>query len=96
MSHRALGMDERLIARLESLGIAGAYDLVRRHRDEASETLESGPVTDALVETLLDMATLWEREHPIREALEHLVISALCLGYRIGTEEREAGHACSR
>jgi hypothetical protein len=50
-------------------------------------------VTQALIETLLDMATLWQREHPIKEALEHLVINALCLGYRIGIEEGPEAHA---
>ena len=94
MTHPVIGgMDERLVARLESLGIVGAYDLVRRHRDEASEALEvpDDGVTQALIETLLDMATLWQREHPIKEALEHLVINALCLGYRIGTEQAQEG-----
>jgi len=93
MSRRALEMDERLVARLEGMGIAGAHDLLRRHRDDASDALETGPVTDALIGALLDMATLWQREHPVKDTLEHLVVSALCLGYRIGTEEREAPHA---
>ena len=87
------GLDEKLIARLERLGITGAFDLVKRHRDEASDALESGPVTDALIETLLDMATLWNQGHPVKEALEHLVVSCLCLGYRIGVEETEARHS---
>jgi len=93
MSQRAVGRDESLIARLESLGIAGAYNLLRRHRDAASDALEGGPVTDALIDTLLDMATLFQQGHPVKEALEHLVISSLCLGYRIGVEETEARNA---
>ena len=92
----AIGTGEQFVAYLEKLGIVGAYDLVKRHRDEASETLESAPVTDALVQTMLDMATLFQQDHPVGETLDHLVLHCLCLGYRIGMEQMEALHAGPR
>ena len=86
-------MDEGLVASLERLGISGAYELVKRHLDEAPESLESGPVTEALIETLLHMTTLWRQGPPVKEALEHVVLSSLSLGYRIGVEQTEADRA---
>jgi len=95
MSDRT-GTGEKFVAYLEKLGIVGAYNLVKRHRDEASDSLESSPVTEALIQTMLDMATLFQQEHPVKETLEHLVIHCLCLGYRIGVEQTEADHAGPR
>ncbi len=85
---------EKLVARLEKLGIIGACELVKRHRDQASESLDAGPVTEALIETMLHMATLFSRDHSIDDTQHHLVIHCLALGYHIAVDEmREAVNA---
>jgi hypothetical protein len=73
------------------MGIANAIELMRQSRDEASESLRSGPITDSVIAALIDKAALWVRSgHSVGDALEHAIIASLCLGYRIAVEETAA------